>query len=277
MSRGPGYVERAIEELFTSSPTQAFSTDELVAAVYPGVNRIEKKHRVAVLRAADKVAKRLRWEKQQCERFGWGGEGRGSIYFNKLDVHSYAIGRMRADFVHAGESVSALETRIAPDGDHAEYVAHGGSWWIHVQQFKIEAGIPVDAATKKLIAARQKERDQPLGSLGLPTVSDEEQQRRRLRHEANEHGKLCAKCGKAIEPGALIVRQPVVRSHWLGTSAVELEVWCLDCSNNNPTSSSWQDTRCDRCGRPVVQPCRRNRLRTYCCEDCRRPIRQPRG
>ena len=106
MSRGPGRIERMIEALFTSAPSRTFSTDELVAAVYRGVNRIEKKHRVGVLRAADKVGKRLgHWEKWQCERWGLGGYwnnrqnrslvGRGAVYVNVLDVHSYAIGRLR--------------------------------------------------------------------------------------------------------------------------------------------------------------------------------------
>lgn len=55
MSRGPGRIERAIEALFASQAGRTFSTDELVEAAYRGVNRIEKKHRVAVLRAAKRL------------------------------------------------------------------------------------------------------------------------------------------------------------------------------------------------------------------------------
>jgi hypothetical protein len=102
MSRGPGRIERAVEALFTSQPHMTYSTDELVEAVYRGVNRVEKKHRVAVLRAADNVAKRLGcWEKWKCERgFHSTASGCGSIYVNVTDVHSYAIGRLRTDCVY---------------------------------------------------------------------------------------------------------------------------------------------------------------------------------
>jgi hypothetical protein len=69
MSRGPGRIERAIEETFTANPSETFTVDELVATAYPGTDEIEKKHRVAVIRAADKVAARLWWEKALSERF----------------------------------------------------------------------------------------------------------------------------------------------------------------------------------------------------------------
>jgi Xaa-Pro aminopeptidase len=55
MSRGPGKIERAIRALFDAHPDEAFVTDELAEHCYPGVT-IERKHRVAVLRAATKVA-----------------------------------------------------------------------------------------------------------------------------------------------------------------------------------------------------------------------------
>jgi hypothetical protein len=77
-----GGIEQAIETLFSNAPSQTFSTEELVTAVFPGVNRIEKKHRVAVLRAADKVAKRRDWAKWQCERWFQGGGRRRSSATN---------------------------------------------------------------------------------------------------------------------------------------------------------------------------------------------------
>jgi hypothetical protein len=55
MSRGPGRIERAIRALFDAHPDRHISTDDLVAHCYPGINHIERKHRVAVLRAAHKV------------------------------------------------------------------------------------------------------------------------------------------------------------------------------------------------------------------------------
>ena len=56
MSKGPGQIQRAIRELLDAHPNEAFTTDELCECCYPGVV-IEKKHRVAVLRAAWNVLK----------------------------------------------------------------------------------------------------------------------------------------------------------------------------------------------------------------------------
>ena len=78
MSHGPGRVERAVERIFTEFPDKTFSTDELATLVYPALTKVEKKHRVAVLRAADKVAARLHWEKRECQRLGWGNGLNGS-------------------------------------------------------------------------------------------------------------------------------------------------------------------------------------------------------
>jgi len=50
MSRGHGRVERAIRALLDEHPTHTLETDDFAEHCYPGVT-IEKKHRVAVLRA----------------------------------------------------------------------------------------------------------------------------------------------------------------------------------------------------------------------------------
>src|SRR6266446_2342787 len=131
MSRGPGRIERAIEALFVAEPGRTFSTDELVEAVYRGVNRIEKKHRVVVLRAANKVAERMHWAKWQCERLGqgdgWGRSpslsGRGAVYVNLLDVRSYALGNLLVDHVHADKSVAEIEAML--DAENAKDIAYG--------------------------------------------------------------------------------------------------------------------------------------------------------
>jgi hypothetical protein len=71
MSRGPGRIERAIRALFDEHPDEAFTVDDLCLACYPGLRRasqpwvpgeppprwIERKHRVAVWRAAHNVLK----------------------------------------------------------------------------------------------------------------------------------------------------------------------------------------------------------------------------
>ncbi|MBV8916414.1 MAG: hypothetical protein JOZ05_25675 [Acetobacteraceae bacterium] len=57
MSRGPGRIERAIRALFDAHPDEAFTTDDLCVASYPGLDhrKSRRKHQVAALRAANKV------------------------------------------------------------------------------------------------------------------------------------------------------------------------------------------------------------------------------
>jgi len=56
MSRGPGRIGRLIAEAFdTAERGKRFTTVELCRLAYPGIDRVENKHRVAVLRAAHSV------------------------------------------------------------------------------------------------------------------------------------------------------------------------------------------------------------------------------
>jgi hypothetical protein len=59
MSRGPGCIERAIERTLREQSSRSFTVEELAGAAYPSADLIEKKHRVAVLRALSKVEKRM--------------------------------------------------------------------------------------------------------------------------------------------------------------------------------------------------------------------------
>jgi hypothetical protein len=58
MSRGPGRVERAIKAAFDAEPTRVFTTEHLCTQVYSGTTKIEKKHRVSLIRAAKRVLQR---------------------------------------------------------------------------------------------------------------------------------------------------------------------------------------------------------------------------
>ena len=49
-----GRLERAIRETLAAHPDETFPTDELAERCYPDARRIERKHRVAVLRAVAK-------------------------------------------------------------------------------------------------------------------------------------------------------------------------------------------------------------------------------
>jgi hypothetical protein len=78
MSRGPGWVERRIAEIFAESPAGCFSVLTLCRMVWPGANRIEHKHRVSVIRAATRVSEKSKWTKFACP--DWCSD-RGAILF----------------------------------------------------------------------------------------------------------------------------------------------------------------------------------------------------
>src|SRR5260221_11342418 len=63
MSKRPRRIERAIEAAFKSNPDGYFSVHDLARIAYPGevYGHIERSKRVAILRAAPKVAKSLHW------------------------------------------------------------------------------------------------------------------------------------------------------------------------------------------------------------------------
>lgn len=151
MSRGPGKIERAIEVAFTAAPHETFSVAELGSVTYPSLNRVEKRHRVAIIRAADRVASRLWWAKLISERPG--GE---IIYCNTLDVRSYALGRSRADFCFNNLPLEVIVRLIeAPiPGDPYAYrsrwdlVRPGGAWWRHVEIAKARKAGDFDEANR---------------------------------------------------------------------------------------------------------------------------------
>jgi hypothetical protein len=88
MSRGPGRIERAIRELFRTHPDLAFITDELAEHCYPEERPIERKHQVAVLRAAwNVIADDPDWDASCIE-----GMGGGYVFVNHANVTSYALG-----------------------------------------------------------------------------------------------------------------------------------------------------------------------------------------
>src|SRR5260370_37211150 len=91
MNKGPGRVEKIIEAVFAAEPDNAFTIEDLCDRVYPG-ELIEKKHRVSVLRAAKRFAKR-RGEIDTITGEGLGGT---LIFFDQYCVLCYAIARLKS-------------------------------------------------------------------------------------------------------------------------------------------------------------------------------------
>lgn len=88
MSCGFGKIERAIADAFARQPSATFTVEDLGPICYPGLNKVEKKHRVAIIRAADNVAARMWWGRTYCS-------GVLAVYRNLCDLHSYALGEVR--------------------------------------------------------------------------------------------------------------------------------------------------------------------------------------
>jgi hypothetical protein len=145
MSKGPGKIERAILAAVDAEPDNAFTVGDLCARAYPRINRIEKRHRVAVLRAMKNVVAR------SGGALDWWNDGSGTIaLFNRYRVLSYAMARLKADWVHHYgwsdgrvnrgyiDTQADLEAMLAPGGKKHKLVAGGddprtcGAWRRHV-------------------------------------------------------------------------------------------------------------------------------------------------
>ena len=104
MSKGPGRIERRVEEAFLRHAgwiQLASLTRDVFREYYrDGEHRIydvQHKHAVSVRRAADKIAFRLGWLRSQPDRPGLPGRG-GRTYYVPRDIF-----------------LARLTTRVTPD------------------------------------------------------------------------------------------------------------------------------------------------------------------
>ena len=122
MSRGPGRIQRAIEQTFRDNPDEAFTVDWLVGEAYPDLpddEPIQKKHRVAVLRAARKVAAAAGW--CWCNRYG---PDRPMVEFNPYNHRSYARAAWR---------ISRYGRYDPENPDIRSRTEPGGEWWLELE------------------------------------------------------------------------------------------------------------------------------------------------
>jgi hypothetical protein len=170
-------VERAIGGIFDALPDAAFTTEELCGRVYPGVE-IERKHRVAALRAANKlVAKR--------DTLGvLAGEGLGGqrVFFRMDSVFSYGLARLKADDLYHYQSRDSrilpwnikteedLRAPLIKGGRYHKYMVRGGAWWKHVQSWAAERKARRSGNAerlKRVLAEREEHNAKILSLLGL--------------------------------------------------------------------------------------------------------------
>jgi hypothetical protein len=92
MSKGPGRIELAIAAILDRSPDNAFTTEELCVRIYR-TKQVEKKHRIAVRRAADSLAKRRDTLRKLSSR----NLGRSQIYYNGDRLMSAAMANLKGN------------------------------------------------------------------------------------------------------------------------------------------------------------------------------------
>jgi hypothetical protein len=136
MSRGFGRIQRALQEIFEAIGGKTYSISELCALVYDEAS--EKKHRVAVLRAVDSVAKRY----PSIGKFR-GGE-RWTYYFcDCSNLWAYAITQERLRY---GYSHEQAQERLRCDLEHDDNIhevkkymePETGMWWLYSAAMKAE-------------------------------------------------------------------------------------------------------------------------------------------
>jgi hypothetical protein len=283
MSRGPGRVEKTIEKAFIERPSATFSTDDLIILVYPGVE-VEKKHRVAVLRAADRVAARLHWEKWQCRRFRWGDgwpgseceslKGRGAVFMNPADVWSYAQATLRIDADDGAKTQEEWAAMLGQGGKFHKHVIPGGIWWAKAEQKKAEiAGQPLSPDVEAMVDENRKASAAHFavlkGMLGIHESDDRLKQRREARtrrKQANHDASICARCGCSLDPAEPIARDIVSGGRSIAGGWMTLvETRCMKCAAGTTRRGRYYERPCLTCGRPVQQILRRGRRRTFCC------------
>jgi hypothetical protein len=143
MSKGLGRVGRAIEAALIAEPDNAFTVDDLCDRVFPGIDRVQKKHRVSVIRAAKSVAKRhANFESVRSEMLG------GTTVFYVADnVMSSAMGRLKSDNLHGyrnshpnprwvSDTEQELQARLIEGGKDHRHVVAGGCYWRQVEEWK---------------------------------------------------------------------------------------------------------------------------------------------
>jgi hypothetical protein len=166
MSKGPGRIERAIASIFDTEPGNAFTTEDLCERVYPGINRVEKKHRVAVLRAARTLmCRRDTLAAMVCENLG-----QTQVLFDCTNVMSYAMARLKCEYLSNYRSKNPrisrwqirdeqqLRDQLSEPRRHA-YLSEGGAWWTHVQSWTAELEARRAGDADRLVEV-QRERDE---------------------------------------------------------------------------------------------------------------------
>ena len=136
MSRGAGRVEQAIFAAF-SVVGMSYTVVDLFKHAYPDAAQLERKHRVAIKRAAY----------NSCLKTGWttlrrDNRGGGYIYYDPCDVISYASARLKGrEYRYQSQDKwirrfnpttdEEISSQLEVGGESYDLVVEGGTWWKH--------------------------------------------------------------------------------------------------------------------------------------------------
>ena len=105
----------------------------------PTANRVEKKHRVAVLRAIDTITGRTGERQGNLEWMYSDGRGATRVLFDYANVMSYGLARLKAsNNPWHPRTEEELPQQLQPGADHHKYVIPGGHWYRHVKEYIAE-------------------------------------------------------------------------------------------------------------------------------------------
>jgi hypothetical protein len=133
MSKGLGFVQRKIDQLFRDDPEGVFATSDLCSEVYHSLYP-SKKQRVAIIRAAKAVAEKHPGI-DSCKSQRRGGSW---FWFHHDNVMSYAIARTRSDWYRYGPKTNQEARKELDKEENRALLVPGGTWWLFVQQWVAE-------------------------------------------------------------------------------------------------------------------------------------------
>ena len=145
MCKGPGTIQASITAAMKANPNRSFSLNELASVAYPGINFVEKKNRVATMRAARISVVEVDWS-------WWRADSRGgtALFFNPYDVWSYCHARLRCRWGkrYFDKTPEQLDCLMDPGHrDHVRDAIPGGIWHQDVARWTAER----DEDTERLV------------------------------------------------------------------------------------------------------------------------------
>ena len=136
MSRGAGRVEQAIFAAFSVVGT-SYTVEDLFNHAYPDAPQLERKHRVAIKRAASNVCLKTGWTTLRRDN-----RGGGYIYYDPCDVISYASARLKGrEYRYQSQDKwirrfnpmtdEEISSQLEAGGNNYDLIVEGGTWWKH--------------------------------------------------------------------------------------------------------------------------------------------------